>query len=378
MTMVKHVPAAQAGVLSFLVAVTILVSPGASLGAAQPGTAFIATGYAAASNLSVAKRVALENALWLAVYRAADQVLAPSARADRAKEIRRVLARPRDFVTGYTIVRQGPSRGRYAVVVRASVDLPRLRRRFQAIGVPTVRNPLLASQQPTVQDPSASQPPVPQAGPPTSRPEATVKAILIPTAPSKAPSPAPAAAARKMRIAVLPLQQGFTNPEWANSWNISVGVTEMIEEALFRTERFRIVERRQLEEVLKEQGLGQSGTLDPSTMARVGRVLGIEAFITGSVNQFELTSLGAFGIPPVVVGRYRAQVGLTARVVNTSTAEVTAIVRASGQSDGTLVIAQLDRFVFGGGEFKNTVLGRALDQAIQDLTGKLIAGLERR
>ena len=152
----------------------------------------------------------------------------------------------------------------------------------------------------------------------------------------------------------------------------------MVEEALFDTGRYRLVERCQLEQVLREQGIGLTGAIDAGTAATVGRVLGVQAFVTGTVNQFELTSAGGFSLPIIAVGLFRAQVGLTARVIDTNTAEILAIVRGNGKAEGTVAIAYLQGLAFGGGEFRNSVLGKALAQAVQELVSKIVAALERR
>lgn len=46
-----------------------------------------------------------------------------------------------------------------------------------------------------------------------------------------------------------------------------------------------VVERTQLEAVLREQRLGASGALDPATVRRVGRLLGVDALFLGTVVQ---------------------------------------------------------------------------------------------
>ncbi|MDE2292287.1 MAG: hypothetical protein KGL53_09405 [Elusimicrobia bacterium] len=46
-----------------------------------------------------------------------------------------------------------------------------------------------------------------------------------------------------------------------------------------------VVERQQLSAVLQEQHLGSSGVLDPSTLAQLGRILGVDAIFVGTVAQ---------------------------------------------------------------------------------------------
>lgn len=47
---------------------------------------------------------------------------------------------------------------------------------------------------------------------------------------------------------------------------------------------FDVVERRELARVLKEQKLGGTGLLNKETIAKVGKILGIDAIVTGSIS----------------------------------------------------------------------------------------------
>jgi len=60
-------------------------------------------------------------------------------------------------------------------------------------------------------------------------------------------------------------------------------MAEELTTRLFQTGRFRIVERPLLEQVFQEQHLATTGYIDPVTAAKLGRILGAEAIITGTV-----------------------------------------------------------------------------------------------
>lgn len=47
---------------------------------------------------------------------------------------------------------------------------------------------------------------------------------------------------------------------------------------------FQVIERSQIEAVLREQRLGASGALSPDTMKKVGKLLGVDGLVLGSVN----------------------------------------------------------------------------------------------
>ncbi len=51
-----------------------------------------------------------------------------------------------------------------------------------------------------------------------------------------------------------------------------------------RTNVFVLVERQRMDQILEEMKLGQSGLVDESQAAQVGKLLGVEAIITGQVN----------------------------------------------------------------------------------------------
>lgn len=377
--------------LVLTVAVLLIQPPTRSF--AQKNT-FVATGRAKlGGKLETAQRRALENALWLAVEQAIQSVVPAEARVEHTQAITAMLARPRQHVTSYEVIQRGPSRGYFIVKVRATVAMGALASRLQAQAVP-VGQPM-AESQPTRPAPvpaptTAPTPAAPSADPGTGQRVAQVPAAAAAPQPQSAPTPNTAQSQPgavisqappqpdRPRIAILLFQLGFTNPNWAQNWDISLGVTELVEEALHSSGRYRIVERRQIEQVLKEQGFGSSGSVDAATAAKIGRILGVQRLVMGSVNQFDFKAAGGFALPGVALGLYQAQVNLTSRVVDTSTGEIIAIVRGSGKAEGFVALAQIEGLTFGGGEFRQSVLGKALDQAIQDLVGKLNGSMSSR
>lgn len=57
-------------------------------------------------------------------------------------------------------------------------------------------------------------------------------------------------------------------------------ITELFK---LNSEGFSIIERRQLSKVLKEQKLSTTGLIDSKTMQKVGKILGVDALVTGSI-----------------------------------------------------------------------------------------------
>ncbi len=81
----------------------------------------------------------------------------------------------------------------------------------------------------------------------------------------------------RMSVAVLPFENKGASRDLGD-----IVLDKMIT-ALFNEDRFRVIERSQLEAILEEQKLGASGLLDASTAAELGRGLGVDAIILGSV-----------------------------------------------------------------------------------------------
>jgi TolB-like protein len=79
-------------------------------------------------------------------------------------------------------------------------------------------------------------------------------------------------------IAVLPFTNGAIQPELAP---LSKGFQGMLNAQLASNTRLRVVEREQLQRILEEQRLGSSGQLDPSTLVRVGKIVGARYMIYG-------------------------------------------------------------------------------------------------
>ena len=75
--------------------------------------------------------------------------------------------------------------------------------------------------------------------------------------------------------------------------------------------QFEVVERRQLMKVLSEQRLTMSGLLDAKAMESVGKILGIEAIVTGSMTDLE------------------SNIKINARMIGIETARVFAVARTS-------------------------------------------------
>ncbi len=170
----------------------------------------------------------------------------------------------------------------------------------------------------------------------------------------------------KKRVAVVDFED---KSGWGH--NIGSGMADMLVTQLVKTGKFTVIERQELQKILEEQGLGMSGMVTPQSAAQVGKLLGVELMVMGSVSEFGEKSsgiggsIGRFGIGGKV-SKKEARAGVDMRLVNTSTGEIVAAEKAEGSEKSTsLDNVQLQDIDFGNPtNWDNTILGKASRKAI--------------
>ncbi|MCK4827900.1 hypothetical protein KA005_69870, partial [bacterium] len=75
----------------------------------------------------------------------------------------------------------------------------------------------------------------------------------------------------------------FTNA--TQQQDLEKTITEIFITAFGKSAAFNVIERQQLEKVLDEFELSQSGIIDTSTAKEIGQLTGVEAIVTGTVSQ---------------------------------------------------------------------------------------------
>jgi curli biogenesis system outer membrane secretion channel CsgG len=172
----------------------------------------------------------------------------------------------------------------------------------------------------------------------------------------------------KKRIAVVKFKD-----KSSYGHNIGQGVADMLVTKLVESKKFLVVERNELDALLKEQGLGQSGLVTQQSAAKVGQLLGVEMIVTGSVSEFGekkskvgggIGSLGGFNIG---VATKTARVAVDIRLVNTSTGEIIAAKSAKGEDSSTGLdnVGVEDINFHNSDTWDNTQLGIASRLAIE-------------
>jgi curli biogenesis system outer membrane secretion channel CsgG len=201
--------------------------------------------------------------------------------------------------------------------------------------------------------------------------------LAIAAQPSGSMLIAQAKTGQKKRIAVLDFDGGSINGNpYASGYlgmGAAKGVGDLVINKLVDNGTYRVIERGKIDQILQEQNLGESGRVDASTAAKIGKLLGVEAVLVGSITQFNVDSKasgfslgGLFGNSSV---KNTAIVQLTARLIDTETGEII----ATAQGQGSAAAKSGSTSVLGiGGSTANANTDTLLTQAANDAVNQMV------
>ncbi len=183
----------------------------------------------------------------------------------------------------------------------------------------------------------------------------------------------------KKRIAVVDFED---RSGWGH--NIGQGLADMLVTELVKSGKFMVIEREELNRILEEQGLGMSGAVTPQSAAQVGKLLGVEIMVTGSISEFGEKksgiggSIGKLGLGGKLTKR-KARAVVDIRLVNTTTGEIVLAETAVGEASSTGLdnIAIKDINFGNPTHWDNTLVGKASRKAIQKCVQAIEKAMEK-
>jgi curli biogenesis system outer membrane secretion channel CsgG len=221
----------------------------------------------------------------------------------------------------------------------------------------------------------------------------------------QAPAPAPAApatAVRKKRVAIIDFDyatvHGGISALFGQDVDVGKGISDLLVTYLVKDGTYSVIERKALDKVMAEQNFSNSDRANPTSAAKLGKLLGVDAIIVGSITQFgnetKNTNLGGaaggfvpFGLGNVGKKKSKAIVAITARLVDVDTGEIVGVAEGKGESQRestTLLGAGAGSKGFGSGnadfttsDFQNTILGEAVKAAVQQTSVAVIADKDK-
>jgi curli biogenesis system outer membrane secretion channel CsgG len=178
----------------------------------------------------------------------------------------------------------------------------------------------------------------------------------------------------KKRIAVFGFEDKTDHAyHWWTGQPVGQGMSDMLITSLVESGKFTVYERTELEKVMQEQNLGQSGAVTQETAAQVGKLLGVELAVFGAVSEFGYTE-GGFGgnLPGKSLGlgikSSKVTVGIDVRFVNTTTGEIilSKNVRKEKSKKG-LALSTADFSFDNRHDFDESIVGKATREAIDEV-----------
>jgi len=94
---------------------------------------------------------------------------------------------------------------------------------------------------------------------------------------------------------------------------IGASIADMVGTEILKSYKYQLVERSQMEQVLEEQSLGLKGVTQSTLAMRVGKILGVEGVIIGTVPEYGMRAVGPLKLPAV---------GINIRMIDVETGSI--------------------------------------------------------
>jgi curli biogenesis system outer membrane secretion channel CsgG len=229
---------------------------------------------------------------------------------------------------------------------------------------------------------------------PGAKAQAPGAAPAASAAPAGAPAPA---GGRKKRVAVFDFDfatvQTASAAAFGQNIDVGKGISDLLVKYLVQDGTYSVIERKALDKILAEQNFSNSDRANPASAAKLGKLLGVDAIIVGSVTQFgndtKKTNVGGggggfggFGVGGFSHSKTKAIVNLDARIVDIDTAEILGVAEGHGESSrsstgllgggghwGGWGGGAVD---FGSSDFQQTILGEAVKLSVEQMSKGLI------
>src|SRR5437868_7721336 len=211
------------------------------------------------------------------------------------------------------------------------------------------------------------------------------------------PTTAPVQGRRK-RVAVFDFDyatvQSGVAALFGTQVDVGKGISDLLVKYLVKDGTYSVIERKAMDKILGDRNFSNSDRADPNSAAKIGKILGVDAIIVGSITQFgndnKNTNIGGagggfggFGVGGFSRKKSKATVTLDARLVDIDTAEILGVADGKGEStrESTSLLGGGGSWHgFGGGavdfgssDFENTIIGEAVKTAVEKMSAGVIA-----
>ncbi len=207
---------------------------------------------------------------------------------------------------------------------------------------------------------------------------------------------------RKKRVAIMDFDYATVHGGVASIFgqdvDIGKGISDLMVTNLVKDGSYSVIERKALDKIMAEQNFSNSDRANPTSAAKLGKLLGVDAIIVGSITTFGNetknmnlggagSALGGFGLGGFGHKKSKAIVALTARMVDVDTGEILAVAEGHGESkrESTSLLGGGGHWAgsgagnvdFGSSDFQNTIIGEAVKAAVDQTSTEVIADKDK-
>lgn len=189
----------------------------------------------------------------------------------------------------------------------------------------------------------------------------------------------------KKRIAVLEIKGDISSltaeSDYQPPANFGAGLTEMLNTELVKTNRYLVVERKALPDVIKEQTLKEGGATDIGP--EVGKLTGAQVLVTGAITEYSYKkSKGGGGFAGIKIGGNgtEAKIKIDLRLIDTTTGAVIDSIAGEGhaKASGSAVNFNIQSIEGNNETFADTALGKAVREAMTQVVGEFVKKMDDR
>ncbi len=156
----------------------------------------------------------------------------------------------------------------------------------------------------------------------------------------------------------------------AGAKTVGAGATKMLETALAKSGMFDVYTRAEMDKVLKEQALGQTGMITAQSAAKTGQMIGVNVIVVGAVTEFGEKVEGVNVFFLAGGKKSAARVVIDVQLIDTTTGKIVKALSAEGEEAN----AGVSLFVVSGGtSLDDTKVGKAMRKAINKLVDEISA-----
>lgn len=199
--------------------------------------------------------------------------------------------------------------------------------------------------------------------------------LLFPACASTTPKPAEPVPTRKVILSKGPKKRiavvEFVNKSAYGRGRLGSAAADILTTELVKSQQFIVIERAKMSQIMQEQGLGMFGVVDPRTAAKAGRVLGLNAIVTGAVSQFGVKT-GGMDLGFYKEKQQTAETVVDIRVIDVNTGQI--LLAENGQGLATTGTSEV-LGMGGRAGYDETLAGKALRSAIVKFIDNIVQSM---